>query len=173
MAGLGGPKSNREGVNPAEAPAKQVEPVPTAHGLSDEPISLGLRSSATSPAAIKNYGALEAQQPAVNLAAEFAPVPDLPMEKETVENLKAGDLVDLESCPFLKDEPTAFSEYAEVSFVERETEDCVLVGYEGIDHVGYALGTELLVCKLENRGLPEEVVKDYLETAKESKHGAW
>ena len=74
MAGLGGPKNNREGVKPVEAPAKQTEPVQTAHGLTEEPISIGLRSAATasSPAAVKNYGALEAQEPAVDLVAEFA-----------------------------------------------------------------------------------------------------
>lgn len=73
------------------------------------------------------------------------------MEKVLVEHLKAGDLVDLESCPYLKEHSSAKWEYAEVSFVERETEGCVVVGYEGIDHVGYPVGTELLVCKLETR----------------------
>lgn len=62
-----------------------------------------------------------------------------------VEDLKEGDLVDLSSCPFLKNHPSAEFEYATVGFVEEETPNCILVGYDGIDHVGYPKGTELLV----------------------------
>ena len=60
-----------------------------------------------------------------------------------VEDLVEGDLVDLESCSFLKDHPSASSEFAEVAYVHWETAECVVIGYEGIDHIGYAVGTEL------------------------------
>ncbi|MBC8738545.1 hypothetical protein F6X40_17435 [Paraburkholderia sp. UCT31] len=62
-----------------------------------------------------------------------------------VEDLVVGNRVDLESCPFLQNHPTADSEYAVVAHVDRETPDCVVIGYEGIDRVGYPLGTVLQV----------------------------
>lgn len=58
-----------------------------------------------------------------------------------VEELTVGDRVDLASCPYLKNHPTAEHEYARVSYLERETEHCFVVGYEGIDHIGYPVGT--------------------------------
>lgn len=64
---------------------------------------------------------------------------------KTVEHLKPGDLVDLESCPYMHDHPTAEFEYAQVAAVTRETENCVAVLYEGIDLVGYPVGTRLEV----------------------------
>lgn len=60
-----------------------------------------------------------------------------------VEDLKEGDKVDLETCPFLKDHPMACCEYAEVIEVQQETTDCVAVTYEGVGQVGYSLGTKL------------------------------
>jgi hypothetical protein len=62
-----------------------------------------------------------------------------------VTDLKPGDRVDLESCPFLHSHPSAFFEYAVVGGVERETEDCVRIDYEGIDSIGYPVGTFLVV----------------------------
>lgn len=62
-----------------------------------------------------------------------------------VEDLVAGNRVDLQSCPFLKDHPSAETEFAVVTDVARETPDCVTVAYEGIDCVGYQVGTLLLV----------------------------
>lgn len=62
-----------------------------------------------------------------------------------VEDLVVGDRVDLESCPYLSSHNSAKFEYAEVAFVERETRDCVVIGYEGIDHIGYPVGTVLTV----------------------------
>lgn len=64
---------------------------------------------------------------------------------KTVESLKPGDLVDLESCPYMRDYPTAEFEYAQVVSVERESANCVAVLYEGIDLVGYPVGTCLEV----------------------------
>lgn len=68
---------------------------------------------------------------------------------KTVESLVPGDLVDLASCPYFKDHAMAEHQYGEVDFCERETEACVLVGYEGIDQVGYPVGTELQVLQQE------------------------
>lgn len=62
-----------------------------------------------------------------------------------VEDLVVGNRVDLTSCPYLKGHSSADCEYALVAHVERETPDCVVVGYEGIDHIGYQVGTVLQV----------------------------
>lgn len=62
-----------------------------------------------------------------------------------VEDLVVGNRVDLVSCPFLKNHPSAASEYGLVAHVEQETPDCVAIGYEGIDHIGYPVGTILQV----------------------------
>lgn len=59
--------------------------------------------------------------------------------------LREGDRVDLESCPFLCFHPSAEFELAEITGVKRETLDCVAVDYEGIDQVGYSLDTTLVV----------------------------
>jgi len=59
------------------------------------------------------------------------------------QHLHEGDLVDLESCPYLKHHASAEFEYATVEAVERETEGCVAVSYEGIDTVGYSPDTKL------------------------------
>lgn len=64
-----------------------------------------------------------------------------------VETLQPGMLVDLESCPYLRTYPSAPYEFATVAAVERETADCVLVSYEGIDSVGYPVGTKLEVAQ--------------------------
>ena len=53
-------------------------------------------------------------------------------------------MVDLESCPYLKEEPMAPFEYVEVCSVDRETSECVAIGYEGY-WVGYPVDTVLLV----------------------------
>lgn len=60
-----------------------------------------------------------------------------------VETLQVGQFVDMESCPYLKAHPSAPFEFAQVAYVERETPTCVVIGYEGIDHVGYEVGTLL------------------------------
>jgi len=54
---------------------------------------------------------------------------------KAVQQLAPGNLVDLSSCPFLKNHPSAESEYALVVDVERETEECVAVTYEGCQHL--------------------------------------
>lgn len=62
-----------------------------------------------------------------------------------VEDLVAGDRVDLQSCPHLHTHPSAPHEFAEVVSVERETDNCVAVEYEALDVVGYAIGQVLKV----------------------------
>ena len=64
-----------------------------------------------------------------------------------VEHIKEEMRVDLESCPYLSGHPSAPYEYATVDYVKRETPDCVAIGYEGIDVVGYPLGTVLRIRK--------------------------
>ena len=65
-----------------------------------------------------------------------------------VEDLQVGDRVDLESCPFLKNHPTAEFEYAEVTSIRVEQTDCIAVMYEGIDEIGYEPKT---VLRIRNR----------------------
>lgn len=69
--------------------------------------------------------------------------------RKKVEDITEGELVDLASCPYLKDSEIAKYEYGRVSFVERESQACTVIGYEGIDHVGYPAGTELIVANPE------------------------
>jgi hypothetical protein len=67
--------------------------------------------------------------------------------KKKVEDLQVGDKVDLTSCPYLSKHPTAEFELAVVEDVAHET-DCIAVSYEGIDQIGYPVGTELIVSSL-------------------------
>jgi hypothetical protein len=67
------------------------------------------------------------------------------MTNVRVENLKPGDRVDLLSCPYLKDYPSAEFEWAVVDGVVQETDDCIRIMYEDIDWVGYPIGTILRV----------------------------
>lgn len=77
--------------------------------------------------------------------------------QKNVEDLALGDLIDLESCPYLKGHSSAPFEFAQVAHVERETQDCVVIGYEGIDHIGYPVGTVLQV--RQQHGVPDPAVK--------------
>lgn len=62
-----------------------------------------------------------------------------------VAYLKEGDYVDLESCPYLHLHPSAKIELAEVVMVRKGSEDCIVVGYDGINSIGYELNTILKV----------------------------
>ena len=68
-----------------------------------------------------------------------------------VEILKEGDLVDLDSCPYLSEHPSAQFEYAQIVDVALESPECVAITYEGIDQVGYPSGTFLKVVKGKGR----------------------
>lgn len=62
-----------------------------------------------------------------------------------VTEIREGMLVDLESCPYYRMLPSAPYELALVVGVERETDDCVRVDYDGIGSAGYPIGTVLNV----------------------------
>jgi hypothetical protein len=48
------------------------------------------------------------------------------------KDLRPGDMFDLEGCPYVSDPAGRFEyEYATVIEIERETPDCVLIGYDG------------------------------------------
>lgn len=74
-----------------------------------------------------------------------------------VEDLVLGNRVDLKSCPFLNNHPIAESEYAVVTYIERAMPGCVVIGYEGIDHVGDQLGTSVQV--RAPKDVPDPIVK--------------
>jgi hypothetical protein len=84
-----------------------------------------------------------------------------------VEALVVGNRVDLASCPYLKGHPSAPHEFAYVAHVAKETDGTIVIGYEGIDHVGYPVGTELLV--RVPRDVPDPTVRVQLVSA----DGAW
>lgn len=70
-----------------------------------------------------------------------------PTEKKNVAEIKVGDFVDLTTCPYLHDEPTARNAYGVVDSVEVESAECVAIGYKDIDEVGYPADTVLdVVC---------------------------
>ncbi|WP_434717082.1 hypothetical protein P5X00_36915 [Paraburkholderia sp. A2RO-4L] len=85
------------------------------------------------------------------------------LASKKVETLVAGNRVDLCSCPFLKNHPSAQTEFAYVSKVEIEAEGTVAVTYEDIDQVGYPAGTELMV--RVPRDVVDPVVRVQLATA--------
>lgn len=62
-----------------------------------------------------------------------------------VTDLKSGDLIDLTSCPFMKDHPSAVYQYAEVINIETETPTCIVVYYEEIGPVGYSPSQKLVI----------------------------
>lgn len=63
------------------------------------------------------------------------------IDTETVEvkvsDLREGDKVDLESCPYLHHYPIAEFEYVEVVEVTQETPTCIVVGYDGVGCAAY------------------------------------
>lgn len=74
-----------------------------------------------------------------------------------VEEIKVGNRVDLESCPFLNKHAAAKSEFGLVAHVERETDNCIVIDYDGIDQVGYPVGTVLQV--RAPKDVPDPVVR--------------
>lgn len=72
---------------------------------------------------------------------------DLPERRMKVEDIQVGDYLDLEKDPIIsaatKEEICADMAFFAVNFVEQETPGCVVIGYEGYDHVGYPTGTLL------------------------------
>lgn len=72
---------------------------------------------------------------------------DLPEQRMKVEDIQVGDYLDLVKDPIIsgaiKEEICADMAFFAVNFVEQETPECVVIGYEGYDHVGYPTGTFL------------------------------
>lgn len=66
-------------------------------------------------------------------------------ETVKVSELVEGDAVDLKSCPYTKDNPIAEFEYIEVSYIEQESDQCIAVGLEGVDTVGYSPNQQLVI----------------------------
>lgn len=84
---LGSPKPTTTAPE-AKTLAAGENVVQTAHGLKDEPIGHGLRASA-SPAGIKNYGSLEAQEPAQDLLAAVAGATAKEFNGKNLDEIKA------------------------------------------------------------------------------------
>lgn len=87
-----------------------------------------------------------------------------------VEDLVVGNRVDLESCPYLNKHPSAASEYAYVAHTDNnipEHPGVVVIGYEGLDHVGYPVGTELKV------RVPKDVLDPVARVQLVADNGAW
>lgn len=51
----------------------------------------------------------------------------------TADELAVGDMVDLESCPFAKNDPIALFEYGVVMEAERTSDGMILIGYENVN----------------------------------------
>lgn len=63
-----------------------------------------------------------------------------PEVTKPAREVKAGDLLNLEGDPYAdpkRDNALFECEYVEVAFVEQETPECVLMGIEGFDWVGF------------------------------------
>ena len=72
------------------------------------------------------------------------------MSFKKVEDLEIGDMVDLSTCPYMKENPMAEFEYARVLYKEVEHYlhdenkiESVLICYDGLDNVSYQAGIEL------------------------------
>lgn len=87
-----------------------------------------------------------------------------------VEDLVVGNRVDLTSCPYLNKHPSADSEFAYVAHIDSNIEGqpgVVVIGYEGLDHVGYPAGTELKV------RVPKDVPDPVARVQLVAEDGAW
>jgi len=70
-------------------------------------------------------------------------------QQVAVRDLRPGDQVDLESCPYLNKDPLAEYEYAVVDEVEEETPNCLVVHYT--EHcAAYSPDTVLTIKKRGN-----------------------
>lgn len=120
-----------------------------------ERIATGDLSAEDVPARLAQFGLMDPaafvaeMRERMDLAAAEAAVNPHWREPEPVDvaTLHPGDLVDLVSCPYLRGHPTAAVQYATVVHVEHETAQCVAIGYEGIDTIGYPVGTHLLALR--------------------------
>ncbi|WP_300655879.1 hypothetical protein [Hydrogenophaga sp.] len=79
--------------------------------------------------------------------------------KRRVADLAINELVDLLSCPFLSGHSMADSLYGVVAFKQIEDPKTVVIGYEGIDHIGYPADTVLTVKPEPIYLFPHELVE--------------
>jgi len=57
--------------------------------------------------------------------------------KRRVAELAINDMVDLTSCPYLRNQAMAGMVYGVVAHKDVDHPNTVVIGYEGIDHIGY------------------------------------
>lgn len=79
--------------------------------------------------------------------------------KRRVGDLAINDRVDLASCPYLCNSPIAGNIYGVVTHKDHETQETVVIGYEGIDHIGYPKDTVLTVVPEPIYLFPHELVE--------------
>ena len=79
--------------------------------------------------------------------------------KRHVSDLAINDMVDLTSCPYLRNQTMAGMLYGVVAHKEIEDDKTVVIGYEGIDHIGYPKGTVLYVMPAPIYVFPHELVE--------------
>lgn len=79
--------------------------------------------------------------------------------KRRVSDLAINDMVDLTSCPYLRNQTMAGMVYGAVAHKEIEDDKTVVIGYEGIDHIGYPMGTVLCVKPAPIYVFPHELVE--------------
>jgi hypothetical protein len=84
--------------------------------------------------------------------------------------LRPGDLVDLEGDPFADPDRanvSLASEFQRVATVDRETPNCVAVGFEGFDAVGFPAGHHVRVvdCQTLAIAAPRAMTRTQLDLA--------
>lgn len=79
--------------------------------------------------------------------------------KRRVSDLAINDMVDLTSCPYLRNHAMAGMVYGVVAHKEIEDPNTVVIGYEGIDHIGYPVDTVLHVKPAAIYLFPHELVE--------------
>lgn len=79
--------------------------------------------------------------------------------KRRVSDLAINDMVDLTSCQFLRNHTMAGMVYGVVAHKEIEDANTVVIGYEGIDHIGYPADTVLHVKPAPIYVFPHQLVE--------------
>jgi hypothetical protein len=79
--------------------------------------------------------------------------------KRRVAELAINDMVDLTSCPYLRNQAMAGMVYGVVAHKDVDHPNTVVIGYEGIDHIGYPADTVLTVKPPQIYLFPHELVE--------------
>ena len=77
-----------------------------------------------------------------------------------ISELRCGDLVDLQGDKYAdqaSDKPALEFEYATVCYIERETPDCIAIGFDGFDLIGFPPGHAVPVapCQTIKTAVPQ------------------